>query len=128
MKSRPTIFLSGASNELGSFRDAVENEIQMKGCFAENQPSFPPDYDTVEEMLRRKLHEADAVIHIVGFRLGGDPKLRPANVPRRSYTQMEFDIAREKQKPVYIFLSKDANVRDVPKPEEKPEDADATVL
>ena len=35
MKSRPTIFLSGVSHEFGSFRDAVENEIEMKGCFAE---------------------------------------------------------------------------------------------
>ena len=32
----------------------------------ENPPGFPPDYRTVDEMLRRKLHDADAVIHIVG--------------------------------------------------------------
>jgi hypothetical protein len=50
MKSRPTLFLSGVSHEFGSFRDAVENEIEMKGCFAENQPGFPPDYRTVEEI------------------------------------------------------------------------------
>ena len=55
MKSRPTLFLSGVSSEFGPFRDAVENEIEMKGCFAENQPGFPPDYRSVEEMLRRKL-------------------------------------------------------------------------
>ena len=36
MKSRTTIFLSGVSHELGSFRDAVETEIQKKGCFPEN--------------------------------------------------------------------------------------------
>jgi tetratricopeptide (TPR) repeat protein len=128
MKARPTIFLSGVSHEFGSFRDAVETEIQMKGCFAENQPSFAPDYNTVEEMLRRKLHEADAVIHIVGFRFGAEPHERPADTPRRSYTQMEFDIAREMQKPVYVFLSNDATLRDAQKPEEKPEDADAKAL
>ena len=94
MKSRTTIFLSGVSHELGSFRDAVETEIQRKGCFAENQPSFATDYRTVEEMLRRRLHDSDAVIHIVGFRFGLEPKLRPAGVARRSYTQMEFHIAR----------------------------------
>ncbi len=27
MKARPTLFLSGVSHEFGSFRDAVENEI-----------------------------------------------------------------------------------------------------
>jgi hypothetical protein len=46
MKSRPTLFLSGVSHEFGSFRDAVENEIEMKGCFAENQP----DYRTAGEI------------------------------------------------------------------------------
>jgi DNA-binding transcriptional ArsR family regulator len=128
MKLRPTIFLSGVSHELGAFRDAVETEIQKKGCFPENQPSFAPDYRTVEEMLRRKLSEADAVIHIVGFRFGAEPKERPADKPRRSYTQMEFDIAHELKKPVYVFLSSDANVRDAAKADEQPEDAEATAL
>jgi uncharacterized protein DUF4062 len=128
MKPRPTIFLSGVSHEFGSFRDAVENEIQMKGCFAENQSSFPPDYRTVEEMLRRKLQDADAVIHIVGFRFGAEPNKRPADAPRRSYTQMEFEIAREMKKPIYVFLSGDVSVRDKPKPTEKAEDAETMAL
>jgi len=128
MKSRPTIFLSGVSHEFGSFRDAVETEIQMKGCFAENQTSFPPDYRTVEEMLRRKLQDADAVIHIVGFRFGAEPNQRPADTPRRSYTQMEFDIARETQKPVYVFLSSEASVRDGPKSNEQAQDMETAAL
>jgi uncharacterized protein DUF4062 len=128
MKTRPTIFISGVSHEFGSFRNAVENQIKMKGCFAENQPSFHPDYSTIEEMLRRRLHDSDAVIHIVGFRFGAEPNQRPANAPRRSYTQMEFDIARELQKPVYVFLSADATVRQPPNPDEQPEDDDAEAL
>lgn len=128
MKLRPTIFISGVSHEFGSFRDAVENEIEMKCCFAENQPGFPPDYRTVEQMLRPRLHDSDAVIHIVGFRYGSEPNQRPADAPRRSYTQMEFDIARELQKPVYVFLSTDAAVRQPPTPGEKPEDAEAAAL
>ena len=123
MKARATIFLSGVSHEFGSFRDAVENEIQTKGCFAENQPSFAPDYNTVEEMLRRRLHDSDAVIHIVGFRFGAEPKQTPTDKPRRSYTQREFDIARELQKQVYVFVSTDATVRDAVKSDEQPEDA-----
>lgn len=128
MKTRTTIFLSGVSHEFGSFRDAVEIEIQKKGCFAENQTSFAPDYRAVEEMLRRKLHDSDAVIHLVGFRFGAEPQERPADKLRRSYTQMEFDIAREMQKPVFVFISKDTSVRDAAKPEETPEDAEADGL
>jgi len=112
MKLHPTIFLSGVSSEFGSFRDAVEIEVQKKGCFAENQSSFGVDYRTVEEMLRRRINDADAVIHIVGFRFGAEPKDRPADKPRRSYTQIEHDIARELKKPVYLFLSTDTTVGD----------------
>jgi hypothetical protein len=128
MKTRPTIFVSGVSPEFASFRDAVENEIQTKGCFPLNQPSFGVNYRTVEEMLRRKLSEADAVIHIVGFRFGAEPHGWPAGMARRSYTQMEFDIARELEKPVYVFLSADASVRDAPKTDEQAEDAEAVAL
>lgn len=128
MKLRPTIFLSGVSSEFASFRDAVEIEIQKKGCFPLNQTSFPPDYRTVEEMLRQRLNEADAVIHIAGFCFGVEPSQRPDDKPRRSYTQMEFDIAREMQKPVYVYLSANAGIRDVPSSDEQPEDADVTAL
>jgi hypothetical protein len=76
MKSRPTIFLSGVSHEFGTNRDAVENEIEMKGCFAENQPGFPPDYRTVEDMLTRKLGECDAARN---RRSGGIDRRQAAN-------------------------------------------------
>jgi len=128
VKARPTIFLSGVSHEFGTFRDAVENEIEVKGCFAENQPGFAPDYRTVEAMLTRRIGESDAVFCIIGFRFGGEPNQRPPGAPRRSYTQMEFDIARRLGKPVFLFLSQDATVRDAPKPEEQLEDAEAQAL
>jgi hypothetical protein len=60
MKPRTTILLSGVSHELGSFRDAVEIEIQRKWCFADDQPGFAPDERTVAEMLRRKEESGDA--------------------------------------------------------------------
>ena len=128
MKTRPTIFISGVSHEFTSFRDVVELEVQTKGCFPHNQPSFEPDYLTVEQIVRSKLREADAVVHIIGFRFGAAPNQPPGNMACRSYTQMEFDIAREMDKPVYVFLSKDASVRGVSKPGEQPEDAQAVAL
>ena len=128
MKLRPTIFLSGVSSEFASFRDAVEIEIEKKGCLAANQSTFGVDYLTAEEILRRRIIESDAVIHIVGFRFGGEPKDRPADKPRRSYTQMEYDIARELGKPVYVFLSSAPTVCDAPDAYEQPEDAFTVLL
>ena len=129
MKARPTLFLSGVSHEFGSFRDAVEIQIQMKGCFPENQPSFPPTYEEVERMLTRRIEGADAVICLVGFRYGAEPWQRPEGVRRRSYTQMEFDIALSLGKPVYRFLSDEIlRPRDPPEPEEGEEDPEAQAL
>ena len=79
MKSRPTIFLSGVSHEFGSFRDAAQQQLLIKGCYPENQPGFPPDFHEVEEMLTPKIAASDAVICIVGFRFGAEPANRPAN-------------------------------------------------
>jgi len=90
MKLRPTIFLSGVSSEFASFRDAVETEVQKKDCFPLNQPSFGVDYRTIEEILRRNIGEADAVIHIVGFRFGFEHRDRPEGKPRRSYEAWEI--------------------------------------
>lgn len=112
MKTRPTVFISGVSREFAGFRDAVENEVEMKGCFAENQPGFPPDYRAVEAMLTDKIKDCDIVICVVGFCFGAEPNQRPAGAPRRSYTQMEWDIANRLGKPVYRFLSATPDVRD----------------
>src|SRR5215216_689871 len=79
-------------------------------------------------MLRQKLSEVDAVIQIVGYRYGAEPGERPAGAPRRSYTQMEFDIARELGKPVYAFLSAAASVRDPTSAEEESEDSELRYL
>ena len=89
MKSRATIFLSGVSHEFGSFRDAVEIEIEMKGCFAENQPGLPAGLPNVggNAPPESYMMPIPPVIHIVGFRFGAEPE--PPAKPRRSYTQME---------------------------------------
>ncbi len=34
MKPRPTIYLCGVSHKFDTFRDAVENDIEMKGGLA----------------------------------------------------------------------------------------------
>src|SRR6185503_20243674 len=62
------------------------------------------------------------------FVFGAEPHERPIELPRRSYTQLEFHIAREMQKPVYVFLSTDASVRDEAKRNETQEDNEAIEL
>ena len=46
--------LSGVSRGHDSFRDAVEDEIEMKSCITEDKPGVSPDYHTVVEIRWRK--------------------------------------------------------------------------
>ena len=107
MAVTPRIFISATSGDLKSHRATVAEALKKLETYAEVQDDWPPDYRTVEQMLRRRLKDCDAVIHLVGLRYGAEPRALPPGVPRRSYTQMEYHIARELKKPVYLFLLPD---------------------
>jgi hypothetical protein len=59
-------------------------------------------------LLARRLDPCDAIIHLVGFYYGGEPKATP-DTPRRSWTQWEYYRATldEPPKPVYRFLARE---------------------
>jgi len=84
----------------------VKQGLLTMGCFPIEQTNFEPDYRTVRQMLETRIAQCDAVIHIVGVRYGAEPD--PGSVPegqtRRSYTQMEAEIARKLDKKLYVFL------------------------
>ena len=102
------IFISAVSGEFRNFRRAVSDILLSKGIFPVVQEGFPTDYRAVRAMLEDHIRGCDAVICIVGFAYGSEPQSRPDGAPRRSYTQLEYDIAREMGKPVYVFLSDEA--------------------
>jgi len=55
-------------------------------------------------MLREKIASCNAILHFVGLRYGAEPTTREDGEPRRSYTQLEFDIAVELGIPCYVFV------------------------
>ena len=129
MTGRPyRVFLSAASLDLKSFRrDAAETLNQHAARICKHGPlevvsqeEFPPDYQTVWEILRQRILECDAVICLVGYAYGREPRNVPPGFRRRSYTQMEFDIARALGKPVFLFRADDPSALDrhEPEPEE----------
>jgi hypothetical protein len=105
--ARTTVFISGTSTDLKSFRRTVVDALLLIGIHPVAQDHFTPDHRTVEEMLREKIRDCDAVICLVGFVYGAERQHRPAGQPRRSYTQLEFDIAGELGKAVYRFLAEE---------------------
>lgn len=129
MIGRPyRVFLSAASLDLKSFRrDAAETLKQHAARICTHGPlkvdyqeEFPPDYQTVWEILRQRILECDAVICLVGYVYGREPRNVPPGFRRRSYTQMEFDITRALGRRVFLFLADDPSSLDrhEPEPEE----------
>lgn len=101
---RPEVFISATSGDLRSCRQLIKEALLTLNCVPIEQTNFPPDHRTVSEMLRTRIASCDAVIHVAGEVYGYEPHERAADEPRRSYTQLEYDIARALHKPVYVFL------------------------
>ncbi len=102
--SRPEIFISATTSDLGSCRQLIKEALLTLKYAPVEQTNFPPDAGRVHEKLRKQIASCHAVIHVVGEVYGMEPLQCPANEPRRSFTQMEYDIARELGKPVYVFV------------------------
>lgn len=105
-RNRPDIFISATSADLMTVRTVVRDALLDSDCFPVEQSHFSPDYRKVEEMLRAKIRNCQAMIHIVGKRYGFEPNPQnlPPNTPRRSYTQMEYHIAKELGLRCYTFV------------------------
>lgn len=114
---RTEVFISAASADLKASRAIVKQAVDTIGCHGVYQEEFPPDYRRVDEMLRSHITNCDAVIHIAGVCYGSEPRDRPADKARRSYTQMEYDIAQELGRPLYVFVCTEAYPYDAHSPE-----------
>ena len=117
MPARPEIFISATSKDLKSCRQLVRDALLTLGCVPVTQDHFALDARTVREMLRARIAACDAVIHLAGECYGAEPFERAAAGLRRSYTQMEYDMARELKKPVYTFICAEGFPYDAHEPE-----------
>ena len=111
------VFISAVTRELGSVRKLVKKGLEDNDYHAVEQDNFPPDYRDLIDKLRQRIASCDAVVHIAGHCYGAEPTKRPDDAPRRSYTQLEYDIAVELGKPVYVFLTGDKFPTDPHEPE-----------
>jgi tetratricopeptide (TPR) repeat protein len=99
------VFISATTRDLGSYRAAIQNALLTLNIFPIQQDSFALAYGQLADMLRNLIGRCDAVIHLAGFYYGAEPPRRPPEEPRRSYTQIEYDVARKLGKPIYLFLA-----------------------
>ncbi len=97
------VFISAVTKEFGTIRQLVKAGLETNDYHPVEQTAFPPSYRDLVDKLRERISSCDAVVHIAGQCYGAEPANLPPGTPRRSYTQLEYDIARELGKPVYVF-------------------------
>jgi tetratricopeptide (TPR) repeat protein len=105
MADHPEVFISATTADLGSYRREIKDALLTLRIFPIEQSNFELAYGPLTEMLRGLIERCDAVIHVAGFNYGAEPPQRPLGEGRRSYTQIEYHVARELGKPVYLFLA-----------------------
>jgi tetratricopeptide (TPR) repeat protein len=108
---RTTVFLSATSSDLGEYRRRTSDLLMQGGIFPIAQDYFGSDHREIEEMLLDKILSSDAVICIVGHVFGAAPIIN-GTASSRSYTQIEFDLAVQFEKPIYLFIADDNLARD----------------
>lgn len=111
------VFISATSPDLGSARQIIKEALLTLNCMPIEQTNFPPDHRDLPESLREKIKSSDAIVHLVGFFYGAEPRSPLRNRERRSYTQLEYDFALELKKPIYCFICREEFDFDVHKPE-----------
>ena len=101
--SEKRIFVSATTRGLKSYRELASLSLRKRGYDVDDQAIFNLTYLEIHEKLKQRIADCDAVVCLIGFYYGGEPSKRPPGQPRRSYTQWEFYLARELNKPVYIL-------------------------
>jgi hypothetical protein len=105
MAEHAEVFISATTRDLGSYRREIKDALLSVQIFPIEQSSFTLAYGPLTDRLCQLIGGCDAVIHLAGFSYGAEPPQRPPGEPRRSYTQREYDVARELKKPLYLFLA-----------------------
>ncbi len=99
------VFVSATSKDLRACRVVVNNGLQMGDIHPVDQEHFPPDHRPLDDYLEATVGACDAVVCLVGHMFGEAPPDAPN--PPRSYTQLEYDYARSREKPVFVFIASD---------------------
>jgi len=114
-------FLSATGRGLKSFRVAAAEFLRERGFAPVVQEEFDCTYQEIRHLLRDQIAPCDVVVLLVGPAYGCQPLNWPDHLPRRSYTQLEYDLALELGKPVYLFFASPSCLLD-PFAEEPAED------
>jgi len=112
------VFVSATSTDLRSYRKLVKDLLDRHEIYAVVQENRPADFRTVASAIRGWLAPCDAAICLIGMAYGESPHGDEEH--GLSYTQLEYELARELKKPVYLFFARQ-DCRFDAQPTESPE-------
>ena len=102
------LFISSTTKGLKSYRVAAAEKLRQLGHDVVVEETFPMVHLKLTSMLAERIAPCDAVILLIGPVFGARPVDWPPELPWRSYTQLEYDIGLELQKPVFRFIATEA--------------------
>ena len=97
------VFVSATSADLKACREVARRALLTHDIQPVDQEHFPPDQRPLTDYLDATVGQCDAVVSIVGHVFGAFPTGQ-RDTPR-SYTQLEYDFARSRGKPVFVFMA-----------------------
>lgn len=104
MPSRPVIYVSISDESSRAYireMGARFLPVVCDFCFVDEPGSRQAE---ASKVMRAKMGACDAVVHLVGAFFGRGPEDPGGGGGRRSFAQMEFDLAVELAKPLHIAL------------------------
>lgn len=116
MNLKYTIFVSSTYVDLKKEREEIRNAIIKMGHIPVGMEYFPASNNTQWDVIKKLIDESDYYILIIGGRYGSEEKSSGI-----SYTQKEFQYAKDTDKPLLVFVldrnSKHPSMRNAEKEE-----------
>lgn len=104
MNKRYQIFVSSTFSDLKEERQAVMQALLSLDLFPAGMELFPASDEDQLALIQGVIDDSDYYILVIGGRYGS------TNEEGISYTEMEFDYALKKKKPILAFIHNDPNV------------------
>jgi hypothetical protein len=120
--SRMKVFVSSTTSGLGSYRKAVADQLWDHRIEPIHQEDGHLDFGTIRSILKSRILMCDAVICLIGPVFGTAPD-QPGVYPPRSYTQLEYDMALELKKRIFVLVAHEKCKLDVYDQEDTPKPA-----
>ncbi len=115
MDKRYQVFVSSTYEDLQEERKEVMQALLELDCIPAGMELFPASNDDQWSLIKKVIDDCDYYLLIIGGKYGS------INEEGISYTQMEFEYAKETGKPIISFIIKDPDLLPVKKSEKDPQ-------